>query len=101
MPVSTDLYYRVSTEYDTRELTVVKPVEAQIRENAFDESYTETTLESGERLYFYATDGETWVDFLLDSGSHARIYIDDNRSFPQTIGGVDIGEIFKGVMYEG
>ncbi len=101
MPASTDEFYLADMDKDVIELTVAKPVEAQIRENVSDETYTETTLNAGERLYFYATDRETWVDFLLDSGNIARIYIDGTEVYPQTIGGVNVEDIFNGIRYAG
>ena len=98
-PASTDEYYLVDTTNNRPYLTVKQSVDAELRDNVDDESYTTTTLSKGVKIYFYAVDPTQWVDFETDDGKHVRFYLDGEDGKGQTIDGVEIEDIFDGISY--
>ena len=98
-PASTDEYYLVDTTNNRPYLTVKQSVDAELRDNVDDESYTTTTLSKGVKIYFYAVDPSEWVDFETDDGKHVRFYLDGEDGKGQTIDGVEIEDIFDGISY--
>ena len=59
------------------------------------------TVPAGTQLKMVRTDGESIVDLeLQDGGRIARVEV-NKESWPQTIDGIDIEEIFDGIMFVG
>ncbi len=98
-PASTDEYFLVDTTHDRPYLTVKQPIDAELRDNVDDENFTTTTLNKGEKIYFYAVDPTSWVDFETSDGSHVRFYLDGEDGKGQTIGGEDIEKLFDGIEF--
>ena len=95
-PVSSENYYFVDTDMT---LTTKVDIEAEVRDS-FDGTGSMETVKKGEKLHFYASDNETWVDFKLNDGRFVRIIL-DKAGWPQTIDGVDAVDIFDGIMHAG
>jgi hypothetical protein len=59
------------------------------------------TIPAGTQLRMLRTDAESIVDLeLVDNGRIARVEV-NKESWPQTIDGIDIEEIFDGIMFVG
>ena len=58
------------------------------------------TVPEGTVLSFYRTDDEDYVDMKLTDGSLARLYV-VTESWPHTVDGKDIEELFEGVLFAG
>ena len=58
------------------------------------------TLPAGTQGKLLRTDGSEFWDLLLADGSCVRVFVDAD-SWPQTVGGVNIGECFDGVGFAG
>ncbi len=68
-----------------------------------DEKATEaekTELKEGTVLYYFRTDDKTFMDMKTDDGKVVRIYPTVGE-WPQTVDGIDIEELFDGVMFAG
>jgi len=92
-------YYFIATDLD-RKLTLKQDLTVEYREEFMGES-EEIDLAAGNELYFYATDNETYVDFLLEGrGGYVRLYVNPEE-WPQTIDGTDIEELFDGILFAG
>lgn len=57
----------------------------------------EVTVTAGSNMYMYYTDGKTYVDFLLEDGTCARLAFDGGDS--AYYNGVFVGDMFDGVIY--
>lgn len=60
----------------------------------------EQDFPEGTEMKFLATDGETWVDMQADTGDAVRIYV-DKSDWPDRVNGMEVFEIFDGMMYAG
>jgi len=58
------------------------------------------TIPSGTEFTFYKSDGETYVDFIIDGGRIVRVTI-DTSDYPQKVNGLDDQEVFSGMIYAG
>jgi hypothetical protein len=96
------VYYFINTQLD-RTLTLKEDITVDYRESFIEEEPVEMDLEAGNVISFYATDNETYVDFLLEGrGGYVRIYLDNGvEEWPQTVNGVDIEDLFDGVAFSG
>jgi len=58
------------------------------------------TIPKGETLQLMYTDNESYVDAQLSDGRMVRIYL-ESEEWPQTVGGIDIQDVFDGMMFAG
>ena len=58
-----------------------------------------TALKAGTELTFYRTDGKSVVWFLTKNWKCVRVEVDNPEDYPPTVGGVDAGELFEGMIY--
>ena len=56
-------------------------------------------LPEGTKLYFWRTDGSTWVDMITDSDETVRLYTEEG--WPQKVNGLDAEEYLDGMMFAG
>ncbi|SFG51144.1 RsiV family protein [Oribacterium sp. WCC10] len=61
---------------------------------------TMTELPEGTTLKPVRTDEESWVDAETEDGKYARIYVDAS-DWPHTTNGMDIEELFTGIVFAG
>ncbi len=103
-PVSTDEYFLADVDPENLYLTAKEDISVDIREKqdntAWEYIEYHDTVKKGQKLYFYATDNEQWADFILEDGRIARITL-DKPGWPMTINGVDIEELFDGILFAG
>ena len=57
-------------------------------------------IPKGSTVLIAGTDDDTYVDLRLEDGSYVRVYV-DNDDWPQNIDGVDIQELFDGILFAG
>ena len=101
-PIPMNDYYLIKTWEEPWTITLKQDMEAEARDEFIesDEYIYPMQLNAGDKLSFYATDGETWVDFKTEGGSFVRVYVDTD-DYPQSVNGVDIDELFDGIMFAG
>ncbi|MBO6260946.1 MAG: DUF3298 domain-containing protein [Lachnospiraceae bacterium] len=95
-PVGLEDFYYIESELSLR---TISDVEGEVRDD-FEAEGSRTTIKSGEKLDFYATDGGTWVDFKRKDGSFVRFEV-DRSDYPQKVNGTDADAIFDGMMFAG
>ncbi len=59
------------------------------------------SLRKGMRCRPYRTDAESFVDVITDDGSIYRVYIDSDDGWPQLINGIELDDLFEGIMFAG
>lgn len=62
------------------------------------------TIPTGSKLRPYATDGGTYMTFLMEDGNYVDVYYDeeeDPESWEHTIGGMPESEVLDGIIYAG
>lgn len=79
-------------------LNVVKAFNAELVEEG-KSTGKQVTVEAGSVVYIVATDGKDWVD-LNYNGSVVRVYV-ECESWPQTIDGVEIDQLFEMLYFAG
>ena len=75
-------------------LTLLQPMTFELKAGG------EKEFPEGTALTFLATDGKTWVDMYTDTGDAVRIYV-DKSDWPDYVNGVEVFEVFDGMMYAG
>ena len=101
-PVSTDPYYIIDMGgISGFGLTAKKDMAVMARDSEDSNDYTEVKIKAKDKLYFYATDNQSWVDFKLQDGSIVRFELDQPLSYPQSIDGVDIADLFDNILFAG
>ena len=81
-------------------LTFKQDLEVEARDS-YDSDVTYTMqMKKGDEISFYATDNQTYVDFKTKNGNFVRIYVDWS-DYPQTVNGIDIDDLFDGIMFAG
>lgn len=101
MPVSDDKFYRADyVGYPQfAELKTKKEVTGMLVDETGSETGAKFTIAAGTAVRVCATDGDTFVDLeALDK--RVRVYV-VWEEWPQTIDGVDIEELFEGIMFAG
>ncbi len=99
MPVPDSELYKL-TIYGDQKLTVKGTVPAQIVSED-GELQEDCVIPVGDVLYFRATNGTDQTDMIDDKGTIYRITIDDYETWPRTIDGKELEDLFDGVMYAG
>ncbi|MCR5119376.1 MAG: RsiV family protein [Lachnospiraceae bacterium] len=93
-------YYLIRKWDEDWDITLKQDMEGEGR-SSFDSNDTYTIfLHKGNHLSFYATDCESYVDFVTNEGDYVRLYLDQG-GYPQSINGIDIEELFDGIMFAG
>ena len=96
-PEAKEPWYEILGERFLTTKTELKCHEADAEGNGIGEM----TIPAGTQLRMLRTDAESIVDLeLVDDGRIARVEV-NKESWPQTIDGTDIDEIFDGVMFVG
>ena len=98
LPVSREAgdWYRINSGIT---LTLLKDLEMTIVDEAGSEQGTET-FPAGTEFTMSRTDNSEWVDLSVSDGRLARVYI-DSQTWPRTIDGTDIEEVFDGMIFAG
>ncbi|MGN0401677.1 MAG: DUF3298 domain-containing protein [Acetatifactor sp.] len=101
IPVSDDRLYHASYcgVPDWSVLSAKQDVTGVLVDKDGRETGKEYTIPSGTEVTICATDGESFVDFEAGN-ERVRVYV-SCESWPQTIGGIDIEELFDGIMFAG
>jgi hypothetical protein len=102
IPYTDDLYYSKDPEY-TFEIEALQEIPATILANEEDEVGTPGVIPAGEKLRIYRTDDDTIVDLLGEDDTIYRVevLIDYEGDAWMTIDGVDIFELFDGLVFAG
>lgn len=99
--VITDDYYYAYQYGGSNTITCKKSVKADVIDKDTFETITEgVTVSSGDKFSVYGTKGEDTVDLMGADGKLYRFNIKSD-DWPQTIDGVDIEELFDGIMFAG
>ena len=93
-------YYLITTYRDDWTLTLKQDLEVEARDSFDSDDIYMMPLQKGEEILFYSTDDDTYVDFKTKNGSFVRIYV-DYTEYPQSVNGIDIDELFDGIMFAG
>ena len=96
VPAGLEDFYYIDSDLS---LKTISDVEGEVRDD-FEGTGTKAVIKSGEKLDFYATDGETWVDFKRKDGSFVRFEV-DRSDYPQKVNGFEADLLFEGMMYAG
>ncbi len=83
-----------------QEATVLMSFEADVYNEKKDKIKGKYTLTEGETVKIYAWDEEGYSYLGTEDGTVLRVFVDDS-SWPRTIDGIDIEELFEGLMYAG
>ena len=97
IPKSDDTYYYVHSNLD---LKSKEAISCSIVNERGRVTKKNQTIKTGTECTIYRTDGEKTVDLLLSDGRIARVTV-DSSSWPQTIDGEDISDLFDGVRFAG
>ena len=92
--------YIVDSDWGTK-YTLLRPLEVEIIDSKTGKVKETKTLKEGDKLTYYRTDSEKICDLKLSDGKIARIEIDVANTWPRTINGVNIEEIFEGIEFAG
>ena len=95
-------YFMIMNNWEDDEwsLTLLQDLEVEARDSFDSDDIYTMPLKKGEKIVFYATDDDTYVDFKTQGGSFVRIYV-DYSDYPQKVNGIDIDELFDGIMFAG
>lgn len=96
LPVKEHDWYLIDEDYT---FTLLKDVKAFIV-NEEGDTVGETVLKKGEQVRYYRTDGESMADLMLSDGRIARVFM-QREEWYLTVDGVDIEEIFDGMIFGG
>lgn len=97
LPETNDTYYTLKSEYV---FTLLQPLEVSIVNDATGNTAGKMMLQEGLEVTYLRTDNETFADFELVNGTIVRVDVEYGE-WPTTINGVDINEIFDGLMFAG
>ena len=96
-PEAKEEYYRFA---DNRTLTT----KAEISLEEVDQEGKSTgnmTIPAGTKMTMLRTDNDTIVDLSLEDGRIARVVLEKTDGFPHMVNGMDIEEIWDGIMFAG
>lgn len=97
MPKSNDTFYTLHTGLT---FTLRKPLKVTVIDEKTCEALETKTLEPGTKLDYYRTDNETYGDFRLQDDTVVRVSLDSTQ-WPRTIDGVNLEDIFEGLLFAG
>ncbi|MCR4841789.1 MAG: DUF3298 and DUF4163 domain-containing protein [Eubacterium sp.] len=82
-------------------LTLKQDITAQVILEADSEDSDTRTIEAGTELTIFRTDNNSVVDLLTSDGTIVRLTVEDGEDCYQTVNGIDIEELFDGVVFAG
>ncbi|MBQ0001616.1 MAG: hypothetical protein KBT01_08830 [Clostridiales bacterium] len=97
VPVSAESLYHL---LPASPYTLLKDLEAEMIDAQSYESLGTMNLYAGAVLYPYSTDMESFMDFYMEDGTVCRISIDIS-GWPQLVNGMNVEEVFDGIIYAG
>ncbi len=98
IPVPLTEWYMLDENYE-HILTLKQDIKADIVDEAGNVIEEDVILSAGVQLPFYRTDNANYTDFLVGDEIY-RITVDSNE-WIRTVDGVDIDEIFEGMLFAG
>ncbi|MCR5786014.1 MAG: DUF3298 and DUF4163 domain-containing protein [Eubacterium sp.] len=85
-----------------RYLTLTQDLEVTVSDDKNFETTTEETLSSGDNIYPYATDAESYMIFKLSDGRFAKVEIvKDEEEYVYYVNGINENDLFESVPYAG
>lgn len=97
IPATAQQWYDLERIY---ELTIKYPVKGILVDENTGAELGEKILQAGDMVLYYRTDNETFADLKLKDGSVVRFMI-DNSDWPRKVNGMDIEQVFEGMMFAG
>ena len=64
-------------------------------------TFRQAEITGGTALHYYRTNLTDSVDFLTPDDRIVRLHLDDTGTYPQTVDGVDVENLFSGIAYSG
>lgn len=97
IPMSEDPYYTFKTD---RYLTLIQELVVSVVDEATNTVTGEMILPAGTQVLYYHTDDLTFADLKLDDGTVVRVEMEGD-GWPKTIQGMNIEDLFEGMMFAG
>lgn len=97
MPESVDSVYKIS--WGSREARSLKSVRVTMLDDEYNEQ-GEETVDAGEHFLPIRTDNSSFVDCRLDDGRLVRLKF-SQTGYPSQIDGVNVDDLFEGLVYAG
>ncbi len=83
------------------ELMLKRPLEGRVvNPQTMETGDAIVSVPAGQKLYWIRTNGASTADLLLGDGSSMRVEV-NRQEWPYTINGVDVEEIFDGMIFAG
>ncbi len=82
------------------DFTLKRELDVEIYDEGKDKVKGKRTLAEGEGVSYYAIDHEGYAYIKAENGEIFRVYV-DTSSWPRTIDGVSVDDIFDGLHYAG
>ncbi|MBQ4527571.1 MAG: DUF3298 domain-containing protein [Clostridia bacterium] len=101
VPVTDDKWFRFDEKH-VRTLTVLKDFDADVYDENKDKITGKRTLHKGDKVVYVGTDGDKYGLLKCPDGTVCRVeYAFDDETYYITVNGINIDEIFDGVIYGG
>ena len=97
MPEPVDSVYKIS--WGSEEATSLKSVKVTMLDDEYNEQ-GEETIDAGEHFLPIRTDNSSFVDCRLDDGRLVRLKF-TKTDYPSQIDGVNVDDLFEGLVYAG
>ena len=97
MPESVDSVYKIS--WGSEEAKSLKSIKVTMLDDEYNEQ-GEETVDAGEHFLPIRTDNSTFVDCRLDDGRLVRLKF-SQTDYPSQIDGVNVEDLFEGLVYAG
>lgn len=98
IPVADDTSYRLSEKLT---LTSRKDMTVPLLNDSYQTVSENITVPAGTEFTLSRSDGTNYVDAVLADGRLCRLELDNDGSWPQTIGGEEIENLFDGLRFAG
>lgn len=99
VPVPNEGYELYRIEYFANDFTALRDVRGTLIDNAGNEA-GEYTIPAGATVRYIRTDNETFGDVRTADGRIVRLYM-NRESWPYTIDGVSLEDLFDGIIFAG
>ena len=97
LPESSEQWYTLERQL---EFTVLMPVKGTVVDEKTGNQKGERTLQAGEKVIYYRTDGESYADLRLLDGTIVRFMV-SHDGWPYTVNGLNIEDVFEGLAFAG
>ncbi len=103
MPLPLTSWYEISP----RTLTLKRDITLQAVNYPEDDPCAEgkaggeIALKAGEKLTFWRSDGEHYMDLLRGDGSAVRCVLDESQGWPYYVDGGELENVFDGIIFAG